>query len=82
METKYSKWVEKNYPNPKNKCAEASSAMSIYFNDLTLQVGYYGGVEHCWCVDEEGVIVDPTKEQFEDQNLEYILVSDRFLERQ
>ena len=79
----YTNWIENNYPTKEgciNKCNEAVRSMTEYFTDLTVQVGYANGVYHCWCKDENGLIVDPTKKQFSGY-IDYTLIADRFLKR-
>lgn len=79
----YSHWIKTNYPTKEscvNRCNEAVSKMTGYFDDLTVQVGYANGAYHCWCKDASGNIVDPTAKQF-DENIEYSLIAERFLKR-
>jgi len=79
----YKNWIETNYPDKescRNKCNEAVRAMVDYFDNLTVQVGIANGVYHCWCITEDGVIVDPTSKQF-DNEIKYTLIADRFLKK-
>ncbi len=70
MKEKYSTWIKdwlsKN--NPYGKCHETSAEMAETFDDLEIVKGHvqtdWGKRSHCWCVDPDGNIVDPTRSQF------------------
>lgn len=86
MNKKYIEWISTNYPTPatsKNKCNVAVTEMIRSFAELKLCVGKVKGIFHCWLVDVEGSIVDPTVSQFdfEPSNEDYELIAHRFLER-
>jgi len=93
MQTKYRRWIDENYPTAEsanNKCNEAVRFMIARFPELQVQVGLANGVFHCWTVDEDRRIVDPTAKQFEcfvgkryakSTTLKYTLIADRFLRK-
>ncbi len=93
MQPKYRLWINKNYSTStlcKNKCNEAVRAMIANFPELRVQVGLANGVMHCWTIDEDHRIVDPTAKQFElftgrrygrVSSITYSLIADRFLEK-
>ena len=58
----------------------AGSGEQNYFKKLTVQVGYANGIYHCWCKDDKGIIIDPTRKQF-DGEIKYTLIAERFLEK-
>ncbi len=71
---KYQAWIDANYPTMESalgKCGEAVQAMKQVFPELIVTNGIvhlsYNSVEqlHWWLKDEQGLIVDPTKRQFE-----------------
>lgn len=77
------KWVCENYPTKSsslNKCNEAVRRIISEFDGLTVQVGYCNGVYHCWCINKDGEIIDPTANQF-DGKLKYTLIASRFLKK-
>ena len=79
----YSHWIATNYPTKEsclNRCNEAVRAMTDYFNELTVQVGYANGVYHCWSKNADGDIIDPTAKQFDDE-IKYTLIASRFLKK-
>ena len=93
MQIKYFWWINKNYPTAescKNKCNEAVRAMIAKFPELRVQVGVANGVMHCWTIDEDHRIVDPTAKQFEcftgkryerQSTIRYSVIADRFLKK-
>ena len=79
----YDHWIKTHYGTKDkciNRCNEAVSAMTSYFNSLTVQVGRANGIYHCWCIDENKRIVDPTIKQF-DGEIKYTLIAARFLNK-
>jgi hypothetical protein len=93
MQTKYLQWINENYHTVdlcKNKCNEAVRAMIAKFPELRVQVGLANGVLHCWTIDEDHRIVDPTAKQFEcfvgkryarNSTIKYTFIADRFLQK-
>jgi len=84
MEQKYKDFIDTNYPDFKSSiraCTGAVSDMVFRFPELTVQVGFCYGKQHCWLVDGLGSIIDPTYRQFEieEDEPEYHLIADRFL---
>lgn len=58
-----------DYLRFRGKCREMSEELVTKDPSLTLVRGYYydphwGEQEHWWCVDSNGGVVDPTKDQF------------------
>lgn len=53
----------------RGKCKEATTQMVAAFPELRVAAGFvyctWGRDEHFWCVTPDGVIVDPTKSQFQ-----------------
>lgn len=83
VSTDYTEWIESNYPTQtiaKNRCNEAVRNMISKFPELKLCVGKVNGVFHCWC-EYQGEIVDPTRKQFGDVELNYCFIANRFLDR-
>jgi len=81
---KYEKWIDKHYPtieSAKNKCNIAIYEMTQEFDELTVQVGIANGRYHCWSIDIDGNIVDPTRKQFDSYVIQYHKIADRFLTR-
>ncbi len=79
--TDHDEWITKHYPTRTsciNKCAVAVRDMTLYFDDLHVQVGTANGVYHCWTIDNNGSIVDPTAKQFKSE-IKYNFIADRFL---
>lgn len=77
MRSEYLKWIEENVKESLGKCAETTLAMNKAFPELRRVRGHYydafqGERSHWWLVDEDGVIVDPTKDQFPDWRGEYV----------
>lgn len=65
----YQAWIDENIKETRGKCATATRQMQEAFPELTRVRGHYycpvwGERQHWWLTDEEGQIVDPTKEQF------------------
>lgn len=81
----YNAWISDNYPDrdsANNQCNAAVRRMVDKFPELSVQVGRAEGKYHCWCIDEEGAVVDPTAAQFrEATGLKYVVIADRFLDR-
>lgn len=48
----------------RGQCQLWAQAFAIKFKELRLVKGFYSGVEHFWCVDLCGTIVDPSVGQF------------------
>src|ERR1035437_1476152 len=46
------------------RCGEFTQEFVEKFPHLKRVAGFVGGIEHWWCVDIDGAIVDPTAEQF------------------
>jgi hypothetical protein len=93
MQPKYRRWIDEHYSNAescKNRCNEAVRTMTAKFPELRVQVGLANGVMHCWTIDEDHRIVDPTAKQFEcfvgkryarNTTIKYTLIADRFLKK-
>lgn len=69
---KYAAWIE-TYLNrcdgmPRNKCMAATAEMVTVFPELKVVAGFVfasgSRIEHFWCVDPVGNVVDPTAAQF------------------
>lgn len=63
----YDQWIEQNYGTEdlaRYKCGSATDRMIKEFPELKRVRGWYAGIEHWWCVDPNGEIVDPTYMQF------------------
>ena len=64
----YTKWIEENVTDPRDKCFETTLDMQEAFPELTRVRGYYHGAPgprpHWWLVAPDGKIVDPTASQF------------------
>ena len=81
--SKYSEWISKHYPDKEtalNRCNEAVRNITLFFRELTVQVGYANGTYHCWTKDAKGNIIDPTSKQF-DRHIKYTLIAERFLHK-
>ena len=79
----FDKWISDNYPDKassRNQCNRAVRDIMAKFPQLSVRVGLANGVFHCWTVDTDGVIVDPTDKQF-DKPIDYHVIAERFLER-
>ena len=66
---KYKEWIEQNVKNPLGMCNYFCTRMKHVFPELTLVRGHYtswswGRREHWWLTTPEGVIIDPTIDQF------------------
>ncbi len=68
----YEKWIE-NYiflHEPRGKCAEATAEMIKEFPELKRVRGHVRHIlgsklsPHWWCIDTNGIIIDPTAVQF------------------
>lgn len=85
MNSIYNEWILENYPtkeSAKNKCNEAARLMMSAFAELSLCVGKFNGVFHCWLVDDCGTIIDPTIHQFDNyQDGDYEFIANRFLKK-
>lgn len=93
MQQKYRRWIDEHYSTKEksvNKCNEAVRAIINKFPELRVQVGLANGVMHCWTIDEDHRIVDPTAKQFEcftgkryerQSTIKYTLIADRFLQK-
>ena len=69
MKYQYRKWIDENVSDPYNACREATEEMAAAFPDLERVRGHYhcpdlGKRPHWWLLDPNGVIVDPTADQF------------------
>lgn len=77
------RWVDQAYPDKeaaKNRCNEAVRKMVEMFPEITVQVGHANGIYHCWGVNANGEILDPTRRQFEGA-IKYNLIASRFLKK-
>jgi len=68
-ESKYEDWIKENVFDGTGRCLEFSMKMKEVFPELKLVRGHYicycwGKRDHWWLKTEEGVLVDPTKNQF------------------
>ena len=68
--------MESNYLTYRGKCKQLCEQAVLKDPTLTIVRGYYhdvfwGRQEHWWCLRSDGLIYDPTKLQFPDQNGEY-----------
>lgn len=66
--------LDDNYTKYRGKCREMCEALLSKDPSLTLVRGHYydtewGEQQHWWCVDKNGAIVDPTKDQFPSKGL-------------
>ena len=70
----FDRWIEKYNSQHKNvcgKCKEATLEMMKHFPNLKRVRGFVYATshrkpqEHWWCETPDGVIIDPTKKQFE-----------------
>ena len=83
MNIKYSTWIADRYETKeaaKNNCSQAVRDMVDTFPELSVRVGGLNGLQHCWCVDDDDNIIDPTAAQFEG-SLDYNAVAARFLDK-
>ena len=69
--------AEDNYSKYRGKCKEYCEELCAKDPSLRLVRGWYddilwGRQMHWWCVDANGVIIDPTVKQFSSQHGEYI----------
>jgi hypothetical protein len=69
MNDKYLKWIAENVTEQYGKCKEVTDKMKEVFPELQQIRGHYychtwGERAHWWLTDEDGTIIDPTKEQF------------------
>jgi len=69
--------AEDNYSKYRGKCKEYCEELCAKDPSLRLVRGWYddilwGRQMHWWCVDANGVIIDPTVNQFPSQYGEYI----------
>lgn len=67
---------ETNYLEYRGRCKELCERVVLENPSLTIVRGYYhdaiwGKQAHWWTVDAQGIIYDPSKLQFPDQNGEY-----------
>lgn len=58
-----------DYEKYRGKCKEMSESLVVANPSLTLVRGYYhcpwwGEQPHWWCKTADGIIIDPTKDQF------------------
>lgn len=66
----YNRWILENVEgNGYGKCREWSQEMASFFPELKVVRGHYhcsvwGTRTHWWCVAPDGMIVDPTRDQF------------------
>ncbi len=74
----YSDWIKKNVPNSFGTCREATEDMQKEFPHLRRVRGHYycpiwGERKHWWLEDEQGNVIDPTREQFPSKGMgEYV----------
>lgn len=74
----YQEWIEANVQEGYGKCVELTLAMQEAFPELKRVRGHYhcwvwGAREHWWLTTPDGVVVDPTADQFPSQGLgEYV----------
>ena len=76
-------WIDKHYPDKDastNQCNKAVRDIVRAFPELNVRVGLANGIFHCWAVDCNGEVVDPTSKQF-NEPIDYHVIADRFLER-
>jgi len=69
MEDKYRDWIDANVDDDGfGLCQEYAELMAGEFPELRAVYGYYNiddrSFPHCWCVDTDGNVIDPTVEQF------------------
>ena len=70
--SKYDDWIKQNvksYEDAYGECKSVTKMMVKEFPELKRVRGYYfclcwGQRMHWWCVETDGNIIDPTKEQF------------------
>jgi hypothetical protein len=77
MRNIYKTWINKKFPNEYsciNQCKKGSLAMKKVFPELKIQIGYANHIYHCWLIDKEGNIIDPTAKQF-DGKINYNLIA-------
>jgi len=66
----YGQWIAEHVPEPRGRCAEATTEMVAAFPELRRVRGHYWNpyinreVPHWWCVASDGTVVDPTAAQF------------------
>lgn len=73
MEPKYSDWIKEylqSHPDVSGLCKKSSNEMVDKYPELTrvrgtVHLSYADKpIEHWWCIDEDGNIIDPTASQF------------------
>jgi len=72
----YQNWIDKNVEIPQNNCESYSQDMLDTFPELIRVRGHYdepciGKRPHWWLKTKDGLIVDPTAEQFSGPKLYY-----------
>jgi hypothetical protein len=66
----YEKWIADHQPvDPRGRCADMTKRMAETFPELRRVRGYYtcpidGRHSHWWLVTPDGVVIDPTADQF------------------
>ena len=89
MKVEYQDWINSHYPTfelAQLKCVEATKKMIKEFPELKLAKGAVRIEEphglpptltpHCWCLDENCDIIDPTVKQYFTKILEYTKYDD------
>lgn len=68
MDKKYKNWIKDHVEDPDILCNEYSFWMQSEFPELDVVHGQYclndEAVYHTWCITKEGLIVDPTADQY------------------
>jgi len=80
MNPAYAEWIEGYIVRQpgrflRGKCKEATIAMVASFPELRQACGFtysiHGREQHWWCVTPDGIVVDPTGEQYTGGVMEY-----------
>lgn len=70
MKSEYLEWIRRHVPDdPTGMCKEMTEAMVAAFPELRRVRGHYepwrgGRFPHWWCLDVDGLVIDPTVIQF------------------
>ena len=72
----YQDWIDINVEIPLNNCESYSQDMLKAFPELIRVRGHYdeiirGKIPHWWLKTTEGLIIDPTKDQFSGPNIPF-----------